>query len=100
MSKLPYIEAILRESLRLSPTASAFSVTPKPGTTEPVLLGGEYLVPPNAILICWLPEIQRDRTVYGDDAEDFKPERMLSENFTKLPSASWKRKYPSIFISR
>ncbi|KAK5072164.1 hypothetical protein LTR64_004057 [Lithohypha guttulata] len=90
MSKLPYIEAILRESLRLSPTASAFSVTPKPGTTEPVLLGGEYLVPPNAILICWLPEIQRDRTVYGDDAEDFKPERMLSENFTKLPSASWK----------
>lgn len=38
MSKLPYIEAVLRESLRLSPIAPAFAVQPISGTTEPVLL--------------------------------------------------------------
>lgn len=90
MAKLPYIEAILRESLRLSPTAAAFAVTPKPGTKEPVLLAGQYLVPADAMLICWLPQAQRDRNVYGDDADEFRPERMLSDNFSKLPSASWK----------
>lgn len=90
MAKLPFIEAILRESLRLSPTAAAFAVTPKAGTKEPVLLGGEYLVPPNAMLICFLPGCQRDRSVYGDDADEFKPERMLPDAFSKLPPASWK----------
>jgi len=90
MSKLPYIEAVLKESLRLMPTAPAFAVQPKPGTTEPVLLGGEYLVSPNAILLCWLPKSQRDPAVYGEDAEEYRPERMLPDSFAKLPSAAWK----------
>jgi len=90
MSKLPYIEAALKESLRLTPTAPAFSVQPKSGTTEPVLLGGEYLVPPDATLICWLSKSQRDPAVYGEDAEAYKPERMLPDNFANLPPAAWK----------
>lgn len=90
MSKLPYLEAVLRESLRLSPTAPAFSVTPKPGTKGPVLLGGEYLVPQDATIICWLPQVHRDPTIYGPDAQEFKPERMLIESFSNLPGGAWK----------
>ncbi|KAK5948171.1 hypothetical protein OHC33_010824 [Knufia fluminis] len=90
MSKLPYIEAVLREALRLTPTAPAFSVTPKPGTTEPVIIGGQYLIPPNSTLICFLSKSQRDPGVYGSDADEFKPERMLADKFEKLPSGSWK----------
>ena len=90
MSKLPYIEAALKESLRLTPTAAAFSVQPKPGTTEPVLLAGEYLVPADATLMCFLPKAQSDPAVYGQDAEQYKPERMMPEEFAKLPPASWK----------
>jgi cytochrome P450 / NADPH-cytochrome P450 reductase len=91
MSKLPYLEAILRESLRLEPTAPAFTVHPIPGTTEPVLIGGEkYLIPPNAPIAAILPQIGRDPTVYGADAAEFKPERMYKEAFDKLPPNSWK----------
>jgi cytochrome P450/NADPH-cytochrome P450 reductase len=45
ISKLPYIEAVLRESLRLSPTAPAFSVKPLSGSAEPITIGGKYHVP-------------------------------------------------------
>lgn len=90
MSKLPYIEAILRESLRLSPTAPAFGVSPVKGTTEPVMLAGEYMVPPDAQLVCWLSRAQRDPTVYGDDSYEFKPERMLGDNFAKYGNGAWK----------
>lgn len=90
MSKLPYVEAILRESLRLSPTAPAFSVSPVSGTTEPVMLGGEYMVPPDASLVIWLSRAQRDPAVYGDDSHEFKPERMLGENFAKYGAGAWK----------
>ncbi len=95
MSKLPYIEAVLKESLRLMPTAPGFSVQPKPGTTEPVLLCGEYLLPPNATMICYLPMTHRDPAVYGDDAEKYRPQRMLPESFADLPSAAWK---PSVMV--
>lgn len=91
MSKLPYITACLRETLRLSPTAPGFAVTPKPDIEEPILLGnGKYEVPKGVTLVSWLPVIQRDRAVYGEDADEFRPERMLEENFKKLPKNAWK----------
>lgn len=90
MSKLPYIEAVLRETLRLSPTAPAFSVRPKPGTTEPIIIGGEYVVPPDTVLVCWLSRAQRDPAIYGADSYEFKPERMMGENFAKIAAGAWK----------
>lgn len=90
MAKLPYIEAVLRESLRLSPTAPAFSVRTKPGTTEPVIIGGEYTIPPDTALVCWLSRSQRDPAVYGADSHEFRPERMLGENFANVAAGAWK----------
>ena len=91
MSKLPYIEAILRESLRLSPTVPAFVVQASTGTTAPVLLGGgKYMISPTTGIIAFLPLIGRDPEVYGADAADFKPERMYKEAFDRLPPNAWK----------
>lgn len=91
MSKFPYIEAVLRESLRLEPTAPAITLQPIPGTTEPVLIGGgKYLIPPDAPILALLPLIGRDPAVYGPDAAEFKPERMYKEAFDKLPPNAWK----------
>lgn len=90
MSKLPYIEAILRETLRLQPTAPAFSVKTKPGTQGPVILGGQYEIPSDAALVCWLPRAQLDPTVYGSDSYEFNPERMMGDNFARVAAGAWK----------
>ena len=90
MSKLPYIEAILRETLRLSPTAPAFTVEPIKTAPGPVVLAGKYWIPAGAPIIAWLPQAGRDPVVYGADAEEFRPERMYGENFNKLPPNAWK----------
>ena len=90
LSKLPYIEAILREKLRLSPTAPAFTVEPIKTVPGPVVLAGKYWIPAGSPIIAWLPSAGRDPVVYGADAEEFRPERMYGENFNKLPPNAWK----------
>ena len=91
MSKLPYIEACLRETLRLTPTAPAFTLQPRSDLAEDtVILGGKYEVKKGQPIIALLPQIHRDPAVFGEDAEAFKPERMLDEPFSKLPNNSWK----------
>ncbi|KAM3420831.1 Bifunctional cytochrome P450/NADPH--P450 reductase [Cercospora zeina] len=89
MSKLPYIEAVLREALRLTPTAPGFTVGPK-STKEPFVLGGKYVLPGDAKVTILLTRVGRDPAVYGEDANEFRPERMLDENFKKLPAGAWK----------
>ncbi|KAH0341842.1 putative P450 monooxygenase, partial [Aureobasidium melanogenum] len=86
LSKLPYITACLRETLRLHPTAPGFALTAK----SDQVLGGKYPVKKGEVCLAVLPLIHRDPKVYGDDSEDFKPERMLDESFNKLPPHSWK----------
>ncbi|KAK5996698.1 Fatty acid omega-hydroxylase [Cladobotryum mycophilum] len=86
VGKLPYINALLRETLRLQPTAPAFAVASK----KDEVLGGKYRIPAGAAVTTLLHHIHRDKAVYGEDADEFKPERMLDENFNKLPPNSWK----------
>jgi len=79
LSKVPYLTAVLRESIRLQPTAPVISVTPK----EDTVIGGKYAVKSGQLLACLLPMVHRDPAVYGEDAEEFRPERMLDEEFER-----------------
>jgi cytochrome P450/NADPH-cytochrome P450 reductase len=88
LSKLTYINAMLRETLRLQPTAPGFSVTAKAEGGE--IIGGKYHVKKGEDLLATLHCVQRDPAVYGADAEEWKPERMLDEAFKELPPGSWK----------
>jgi cytochrome P450 / NADPH-cytochrome P450 reductase len=91
LSELKYINAVLRETLRLHPTAPGYTRGPRPESKEenPTIGGGRYAVPKQGIL-CLLGKIQRDTAVWGPDAEEFKPERMMDGNFEKLPKNAWK----------
>lgn len=88
LTKLPYINAVLREALRLMPTAPGFGVKTKSSTGD--VLGGKYHIPPNTNVVALLHNVQRDPAVYGDDSREFKPERMLDKNFNELPPGAWK----------
>lgn len=91
LTKLPYINAMLRETLRLQPTASAFSLQIRPDAAEEsTVIGGKYTVKKGEPLVAILPKIQTDPSVFGEDALAWKPDRMLDEPFGKLPPNSWK----------
>lgn len=95
ISKLKYINAVLRETLRLYPSAPSFSVHAKPGVEEhPTLGGGKWAIGKDDLIVAFLPKLQRDPKVYGEDAGEFRPERMLDEEFEKLPKCSWKVNCP------
>lgn len=92
LSKLPYITACLRETLRLTPTIGGTAIGPRPDTKEdPIIIGGgKYLIKPGSRFTMVLSKVHRDPKVYGDDADKFRPERMLDEHFNKLPKNAWK----------
>ncbi|OJJ46816.1 hypothetical protein ASPZODRAFT_65564 [Penicilliopsis zonata CBS 506.65] len=88
LSQLPYCEAIVRETLRLSSTAPGFNLEPIPSESKaPVLLaGGTYEIPHDQVMVVVLSAVNRDPE-YFPEPEAFRPERMVGENYERLPSA-------------
>ncbi|EWC47314.1 hypothetical protein DRE_03433 [Drechslerella stenobrocha 248] len=92
LSKLPYTNAVIRETLRLSSPITAISVRPHPTENheDPILLNGQYKLEKDQSMILLVKKMHLDPKVYGEDAAEFKPERMLDEPFNKLPPDAWK----------
>ncbi|KAH8900225.1 putative bifunctional P-450:NADPH-P450 reductase [Thozetella sp. PMI_491] len=92
LNELKYINAVLRETLRLTPTAPAITRGVRPENTEEIVTigGGKYEIPRDQGVLCLLGRIQRDPKVFGDDADEFRPERMMDGEFEKLPKNAWK----------
>ncbi|KAM0490438.1 hypothetical protein ACHAP8_011541 [Fusarium lateritium] len=80
LSKLPYLNGVLRETLRLNATIPLFTVE----AFEDTLLANKYPVKAGETIVNLLASSQLDPAVFGDDANEFKPERMFDENFTRL----------------
>jgi len=91
ITKLPYINAILRETLRVdSPiTANGLGINVAAGE-DPHTIGGKYKVGPDDMIVAMYHKMHKDPAVYGEDAGEFKPERMEDEAFEKLPKNAWK----------
>ena len=90
LKQLKYINAVLRETLRLHPTAPAFSRHVKPGVDDEVFDVDGFALPRDVPVTVLLSRVHQDPKVYGPDPEAFRPERMLDEHFEKLPQNSWK----------
>ena len=94
INKLTYLTAVLRETIRLSPTVPVLQKSVNPALAhEHVLLGGKYKINPSDQIVALMTKAQRDPKVWGETAEDFDPERMLDENFDRVSTqypGSWK----------
>lgn len=87
LSKLEYIDAALKETLRLKPTAPAFTVEP---IAEEETLPGGYKVKRGYPILIALEALHTDPSVWGEDAYAFRPERMLDGGFANMPPDAWK----------
>ncbi|EPS35968.1 hypothetical protein H072_10584 [Dactylellina haptotyla CBS 200.50] len=92
LPKLKYTAAVLRETLRLSSPIPIINVRPHPfdNHEDPILLNGQYKVGKDQSMILLIKKMHQDPNIYGQDADEFKPERMLDEEFNKLPPNAWK----------
>ena len=75
VAKFRYLRRVLDEGLRLWPTAPAFGRSPRETTT---LSTGQVMRPQDWALVV-LPLVHRDPAVWGDDADEFDPDRFSPE---------------------
>ncbi len=84
--KLTYVRQILDESLRLWPTAPMFTRAAR----EDTVIGGKYLTPKDVGISVLLPMLHRDRSVWGEDAEEFNPHHFDPERFKDVPPLAYR----------
>ncbi|MFF8632396.1 bifunctional cytochrome P450/NADPH--P450 reductase [Streptomyces werraensis] len=83
LADLGYLGQILRETLRLHPTAPAFALSPAQDTT----LGG-YPVQRGEDVLVMLSTLHRDPAVW-DQPEVFDPDRFAPERMAAIPEYAW-----------
>ena len=76
----------MREAMRIAPPVSSRTVTPLQDTT---LAGGKYEVKAGTNVVVLTYTQHRDPKVWGEDVEEFRPERMLDGKFEALPPNAW-----------
>lgn len=86
VNQLQYIGQILKETLRLYPTAPAFVLYP----LEDTVIGGKYKVKRSHSITVLLPALHRDRKIWGDEAEKFNPDNFTPEREAQLPPNAYK----------
>jgi cytochrome P450 / NADPH-cytochrome P450 reductase len=82
--ELKYIRMILHEALRLYPTAPQFTLFAK----EDTVIGGKYQINKYDNIGILLPKLHRDKDAWGEDAEEFRPNRFA--DMSKIPVHAYK----------
>ncbi|CAN0902702.1 (S)-N-methylcoclaurine 3'-hydroxylase isozyme 1 (Fragment) [Linum grandiflorum] len=97
--QLPYLIAIVKETLRLHPPAPLLLPHQAPQTLQVM----NYTIPEGARVAVNAWAIARDCSIWGEDAESFKPERFMGsevdfrgQDFELLPFSAGRRMCPGM----
>ncbi|RPD66247.1 cytochrome P450 [Lentinus tigrinus ALCF2SS1-7] len=99
---LPYLEAVCRESLRLYPPASIIAKSCRQDTILPLRnpiagVDGQEIqqisVPKGTYIMVGVQAMNRSKELWGEDADQFKPERWLSD----LPDSVIQARIPGVY---
>ncbi|HEY0383219.1 MAG TPA: cytochrome P450 [Candidatus Elarobacter sp.] len=86
VNALVYVQQILKESLRLWPTAPAFALLPY----KDEVIGGKFKIKARAQVVVLLPALHRDPSVWGERAEIFDPDNFAPERERARPTNAYK----------
>ncbi len=86
VNRLQYILQILKESLRLYPTAPAIALRAK----EDTKIGGQYTIKKKNMVILHALALHRDKGVWGKDADRFNPDHFSREAERERPPNAFK----------
>lgn len=84
--QLQYISQILKESLRFSPTIPAFT---RHSNDDETVIGGKYLIRTEQPVTILTYMLHRDKSVWGDDAEEFNPGHFSPEAEQARPANAY-----------
>ena len=87
VNRLKYVAQILKETLRLWPTAPMYSVYPREAQA---IIGGKYTVDAERDWAILIPTLHRDKSVWGEDADTFNPDHFNVEAEQALPANAYK----------
>uniref|UniRef100_K3WNI2 Cytochrome P450 n=1 Tax=Globisporangium ultimum (strain ATCC 200006 / CBS 805.95 / DAOM BR144) TaxID=431595 RepID=K3WNI2_GLOUD len=73
LSCLIYLEAAIRENLRLNPPVA---ITTRAATADTILSDGTFVPKGTRVILCLYAAL-RQKSVWGDDANEFRPERWI-----------------------
>lgn len=78
--KLPYLNAVIKEALRVNPALSLPLERIVPADGAGLRIDDEHVIPPGTIVGInpWI--LHRDPRIFGDDAEKWNPRRWLSDD--------------------
>ena len=86
VSQLEFISQILKESLRLWPTAPGFSLYP----FEDTVIGGRYEIKKEYQVLVLLPALHRDKSIWGTNPELFNPDNFTAQRNGRVQPSAYK----------
>ncbi|HKZ06205.1 MAG TPA: cytochrome P450, partial [Methylomirabilota bacterium] len=86
VGQLTYVEQVLKEALRLWPTAPVFALSPY----KDEIIGGKYRMRKNFQIVVLSPMLHRDPRVWGEQADVFNPDNFSREAERSRPANAYK----------